>query len=307
MIDAVISPMSRPVVSKSNWRLLSLLKNAAIGTLFCTNPVTAVIALGWVMRRMRYAMGLTAVRPGWLMGEGGSALSSFAGGLWSNLRHGVAAAFTLAMATLPFTALWALAWWAGWENSFNKGYEQAFVGPLLSFLAMAVASVVLCMVPMALAHQAAEGKWQAFFQWRKVLELIAHAGWRYPALIIATAVLALPLTFSRMAALLIEDIILGFATLPPGDIERHALVLELMTAAYAFLSLTLLRLWAARLHWRATARAGERTPRANRIFYALVALAASLALVLQIYVAQFFSHSWINWLSHPYFLLPWNG
>ena len=306
MSDAVLTPSVRPAASRRNWRLLTFAKNIVFGTVFCINPVTAVLVLGWLMRRMRFAMGLEDMRPGWLLGHGGSALNRFAGGLWSNLRHGVSAAFTLAIVTLPFTAVWTVTWWAGWENSFNKGYEQAAAGPLLSAFAMAVASIILSAVPMALAHQAAEGEWRAFFQGRRVRELIARAGWRYAALIIATAVLALPLTFSRMAALFIENIVPGFAALPPEEADRHVMTMALLTAAYVFLSLTLLRLWAARLHARAAERS-DHPSRVARWFYGLLMFAASFAFVLQIYVSQFFNHAWVNWLSHPFFFLPWNG
>ena len=50
------------------------------------------------------------------------------GSLWSNLRTGVKALLTLWMVTLPAGLLWLIAWWSGWNNSFSKGYEQAWVG-----------------------------------------------------------------------------------------------------------------------------------------------------------------------------------
>ena len=46
-----------------------------VGTLLCLTPVTALLVLGWLMRRMRMVArrtsGLEAETPGWIMGAKG--------------------------------------------------------------------------------------------------------------------------------------------------------------------------------------------------------------------------------------------
>ncbi|MFN0066655.1 MAG: hypothetical protein ACKVYV_03365, partial [Limisphaerales bacterium] len=56
-------------------------------------------------------------------------LHRLVGGGFANLRLGVQMAFNTWVLTLPGGLLWAVAWYAGWQNSFNKGYEHAWFGP----------------------------------------------------------------------------------------------------------------------------------------------------------------------------------
>lgn len=287
-------------------RLLAFLKDAVVSSLLATNPLTGIIVLGWLMRRMRWITGTDRNRPGWLFGAGESLIARGAGGLMANAQAGVGAMVSLLLATLPFTALWLFAWWSGWENSFNKGYEQAIVGPLLSLLAIAISLPILSILPMALAHQAVEGRWRAFFDWRRVRDLIARAGWRYVLLILMTAVLAVPIMVLRVFPLFIEQIVPGAADMTA---ERAADVNGMLTlglAAYVFLALLFLRGMAARSYQRAAARLGEKPPvLILRLVGWTVMFAASLAFVAQIYIAQFFNHGWAKWIEHPMFLLPW--
>ncbi len=66
----------------------------------------------------------------------------------------------------------ALAWWAGWNNSFNKGYEQSGAGPVLGVLGMALFVATMFYVPMAQARQAATGRWKSFYQVNLIWRLI---------------------------------------------------------------------------------------------------------------------------------------
>ena len=127
------SPDPRPTghASRSGFarRTMRGLKNLIIGTLFCTTPPTAILALGWTLRDMRATTVRKIASPdrlptesvSWLLGPRGSGfISRWFGGLWLNTKTGLGGLFGLAFATLPFTGLWILSWWAGWENSFNK-------------------------------------------------------------------------------------------------------------------------------------------------------------------------------------------
>lgn len=294
-----------PVASSRTRRVLAFAKILFVGMVFCTNPLTAILVLGWLMRRMRWTMGLENQRPGWIVGHGPGVLSRVVGGAWANLHAGFGAAATLLVATLPFTGLMALAWWAGWENSFNKGYEQAFAGPLLSLLGLFLFLPILCFIPMALAHQAAEGRWQGFFAGWRIRHLIRVSGWRYVALIVATAVLAMPVLLFRMFALFVESLVPGIADWPVDDASLFTTSMVFVYALYVFASLWFLRSWAARLYKRAASTATGAPHLILRLGYGVTVLVASLAVMLQIYVAQFFNHAWVAWFSHPVFLLPW--
>ena len=196
----------------------------------------------------------------WLLGMRGSGLAARClGGLWLNIRAGLAALASLAMATLPFTGLWLFAWWAGWENSFNKGYEQSWVGPGLGLTGVALGLPVMAYLPMALAHQAFERRWQALFEFRRVRCLVAHAGWRYCFLAAAMVVLAVPLSAARGLPVFIEQIVPGFAGMSAEEVQRVAGTIAVMKAAYVFATLVVLRRWAARLYARAAPRPSRPT------------------------------------------------
>ena len=89
-------------------RLMRGVINLILGTLFCLTPVTALIVLGWLMRRMRMVAlrhaGLPYQPPGWILGAAGNGrIARVLGGFAANIREGVMAATALALATAPFT------------------------------------------------------------------------------------------------------------------------------------------------------------------------------------------------------------
>lgn len=323
--------------------VFGLVKNLIIGTLLCLTPVTAVIVLGWTMRYMRavslrrlgshQALARSNGTPAWVLGPRGSGFwTRWFGGFRSNMTIGAGGFVSLALATLPFTGLWLLSWWAGWENSFNKSYEQTWVGRSLGLAGVATGLWVMAHLPMALAHQAMAGRSLALFEIRRVRELIAYAGWRYVVLAAATVVLALPLFAGRGLPTFIEAIIPGFAELSADEIQTIMGRLALAKAGYVFLTLVLLRGWAARIYAHAVMRlvpsnamhiwadGGIERPDAGRtiagtsakrpwLLFRLLQLVLLLGiwfgLVAQIYVGQFLNHNWWYWLNHPYLVLPW--
>ncbi len=317
-----------------------LIKNVVIGTLLCLTPVTAVFVLGWTLRFMRNIV-LRRLSPdpalsggtGWLLGPRGSGrITRLVGGAWQNARSGFAAALSLAAATLPFTGLWLGSWWAGWENSFNKGYEQFWVGPTLGLTGVAIGLWVMAHLPMALAHQAVEARSFALFEIRRVRRLVAFAGWRYVFFAAFMVFAALPLFAARGLPAFIDGVIPGFTDRPLEQIEQVAGVIDLAKAGYIFVSLLVLRAWSARLYARAAGRAvnaGEpelwqgstiarlaghaangapvRLPwRLFRFIRLVLLMAIWFGLVAQIYLGQFLNQNWWYWLNHPYLLLPWS-
>ena len=301
--------------------ILGALISLVFGTILSLTAVTSLIVLGWLMRRMRFISlvksGLPAERPGWILGSGGGLAARFLGGLAANIREGILAAISLAIATAAFAVIWLLSWWAGWENSFSKGYEQAFVGPALGLGGVAVFCVTMIWLPMALAHQAVENRAFSLFELRRVRSAVRHSGWGYLALALATVIAALPVFASRGLVVFASDIVPGFDAMTAEQIASLQSSVALIVAAYVFVSLVVLRGWAAKVYARAVARAlagpeagiwaasplaegrpGGRRPWKLTHWLRLMILAAVwFGLTAQIFVGQFLNHDWHIWLT----------
>ena len=310
------------------WRWLGAFRTLIIGTLLCMTPVTAGLVLGWLMRRMRWQAGVPGeTRPTWLVGARGSGvLGRSVGGLAANVREGVLAALSLFFATMPFSVIWLLSWWAGWENSFSKGYEQAWVGPSLGMTGVLVFSLTMIWLPMALVHQAVENRALALFEWRKVRSVVRHTRWDYVVFAIVSVVLALPLFGQRALVVFASDLIPGFDSMSAQDVADIATAITFATAGYVFVSLVYLRGWSARIYGRAVARAlggpdaslWEQTllqvsllrGRSWKVTHWVRAILLAViwsGLTMQIFIGQFMNHDWHLWVTHPFTLLPWAG
>jgi hypothetical protein len=309
----------------SSW--IGGLARFSIGVLLCLTPLTAVLVMGWLMRLMQtehlvarakldgHADAPARARlPRWILAETAAARTGapyWTGSLRANLRLGLSACITVTIGTLPFTGLWLVAWWAGWENSFNKGYEQAWVGPTLGLLGVAISLPLLSGLPMAMAHQAAEGNIASFFAWRDVRKLLRAAGWRYVGLCLLIVVAAAPLLVARIAPVLVEHWLPDFADRNADEIAAFANTYRLSCAVYLLASLVLVRRLAARLHAGAMSVIEVAAPppalgRAVADAARTVALLGIwLGFVTLVYVGQFMSHDWLGWIVHPLIGLPW--
>ncbi len=341
MADAAVisaridAPMRRGLFA----RLIGGLKNLLIGSLLCVTPVTAIIVLGWLMGLMRRVAlrrldaSFEHQPAGWILGARGTGVRGrLFGGLWNNIRTGAGGLLSLALATLPFTALWLLSWWAGWENSFNKGYEQSWVGPVVGLLGVTLGLFVMIYLPMGLAHQAVEQQWRAFFETRRVRRLIGGAGWGYVLLAAFSVLGALPIFGLRGLPVFVEGLIPGFADLPENEVNGIKSLVVFLGGGYVFVSLLILRAWAARLYasaarrvvvgedagiWQGTVVASlvegwgssgtppHRSWLLTRLIRSLLLLVIWFGLVVQIFVSQFLHHNWWYWVNHPYLALPW--
>jgi hypothetical protein len=294
--------LARPALA---WRVIRLARDLVVGGLLCLHPVTAIIALGWLSRRMGAILAQSG-SPNWLIGpQGAGPVARVFGGLAANIRDGMRTLAGLALLTLPFTALWLGAWWAGWENSFNKGYEQAAVGPTVWVGATIPALLILAHLPFALAHAAREARLGAFTEWRAIRQMRAAAGWRGPWLALVSVVLALPFLGAQALPAFVEQIVPGFARMSPDDQQSVAGIIALLSAAYSFASLYILRGMAARIAARPTTRA--RASRWRTPLWLLLSCIIWFGLVAQIVIAQFMNYDPVKWLNHPLYLLPWAG
>jgi hypothetical protein len=337
-----VSQLPEPVMTSDAYgsgrlaRLCRLVLNLAVGTLLCAGPVTAVIALGWLTRRQghlaRDRFGAAEEAPGWLLGPhevNGRATGRLAralGGLGANIRAGLMALAALLAWTLPFTLLWLGAWWAGWENSFGKGYEQAHVGPGVFLTGAVLAALILPALPLMLAHLATEDRLAAAFELRRLRGLVAQAGWRVPALSILSCLCALPVFAARALIATSGDWAPWIQDLTPDEVAALKGQIALALAAVAFLTTWTLRALAARTYayaapraaglrpgrWDGTAAAEAAVPASPRlrlmttVWYAL-AMAVTLGTAFLIVAGQFFEHAWWRWLFHPALTLPWAG
>ena len=98
--------------------------------------------------------------------------------LWTNVRLGVQGLFNTWVLTLPGCILWLFAWYSGWQNSFNKGYEQAWIGPMIGLLGITLFIAAMLYVPLAQARQAVTGDWRRFYDFRLVWTIVRR---RWPA------------------------------------------------------------------------------------------------------------------------------
>lgn len=322
----------RPVLVRLPMRMVGLLRDLIVGTILCVSPLTAPIVLGWQVRRVdatvRRRWGEAVENPGWLKGPRNRGWVAWSlGGLAANIRSGLVALAGLAALSLPFTVLWLGAWWAGWENSFNKGYEQAAVGPSVWFLASLVALPVLAHLPLGLAHAAFEGKLSAFFEWRRIRSIASSAGWRLAWLALMSVTLCVPFFGMRAIPVFIEEIVPGFESMTADGQAQVAQWFDLFGAALAFVLVFFLRHRAAVIYSLAAPRAAAgrfshlwvghmaqrvtpigRTPtRMVAAFWVVVASVIWFVLPVLVVMGQFMNYDPILWLTHPVFLLPWAG
>jgi hypothetical protein len=325
-------------IPKRSWLPIRLIRIAAIfvvGTLLCLSPLTSIIVLGWLMALMRRrALNLSGLsvgsrdRPRWVFGPRGKGwFTRLLGGLGMNIRFGFNAAISLWIATFPFAGFWLVAWWAGWENSFNRGYEQAVIGPSGGIAGIAVFAVIMVYLPMGLAHQAVEGRAFSFFELRRVRDVVAYTRWSYVIWAFSVVFLALPVFASRGLPAFGEGIIPGLADMSVEEVASLRGSIDLIVAAYIFVTSVFLKRWSARIYAVAVRRAlgsesaplwqgsvldaqnivtdSKRPRRIGRLLRFLCLINLWVALAVLIFVGQFLNHEWHVWLTHPYVFLPW--
>ena len=315
------------------------------GGVACVHPIGAFVALGWLCELMRRA---THARWRSLGGVGELAAPPAVGVVRSLLRFargGLQASVNYWVVTLPGAGLWYFAWYAGWNNSFNKGYEHAFVAPGLGLLGMALFAAAMFHVPLAQARQAATGDWRAFYGFKTVWALVGEKWLSSLFLAAAYAAAALPVLLLRALP--------NFLPMMDSELERvdaaraRAFMdgYNLLAALLVFALLVALRLAAARIYasgLAALARGGvacELHPeeRAALAAYRLEASTAPsrgrfvawarwaatgtgrlvsaagvticwLAFGFTVFLAQFLNYqAGRAWLNQPLVQLPWAG
>lgn len=173
------------------------------------------------------------------------------GSLGHNARLGVQAAFNTAVFVLPGTLLWAVGWYAGWMNSFNKGYENYYVGMSLFGVGSGLFVAAMFYVPMALARQASTGDWRSFYQFSLVRRLIRRRWLANFSLAGLALALTFPVLVLKSVPAFWPQMSEALLNLSAGEqlrrLERYYFILAL----YGVPAFVALRLAAARLYARA--------------------------------------------------------
>jgi hypothetical protein len=306
--------------------IASVLWHWLIGAAMTLTPMTAVIAMGWVQRRM--AAGVVRhwgqephPSPNWF----GLGARRF-GGLAANAVAGFSAALALIVCLSPIWTLWIVAWRFGWENSFLKGYEQAWIGPVLGLTGVALFSLLMTLLPLAEARFAVTRDRRAFTDirmlwsiarskpfWTFALALVFLAGG-----VAAAALKALPLGIGN--TLVTAEQAAGFVAVYP--IVCAAILFPL----YVGTRLAAARLYAQAIRYPASEGmlacmiAQERDavvcPPPRRIWATApfrfvwsggllaATLASWAAFAFVLYTAQFLAHDWAAWINHPLIQVP---
>jgi hypothetical protein len=113
------------------------------------------------------------------------------GSLWRNFRFGVLGLLATFLLTGPGCLLMLFGWEFGWLVSFNKVYEQAFIGLAVSWVGILLFIAAMFYVPMAQVHQAVTSDFRAFFDFRFVWRLIQARLTAYLGLAAVTALIGL--------------------------------------------------------------------------------------------------------------------
>lgn len=175
------------------------------------------------------------------------------GSLIRNAKLGVQAAFNTAVLTLPGTLLWSFAWYAGWINSFHKGYENYAIGPSTFALGIALFIAAMFYVPMALARQASTGDWRAFYQFKFVWRLVRRQWLGTCRLALLALGLTVPVLILKTAPAFWPQLSESLLALSPAEQLTRVQRYFFLAALYGVPAFVYFRMVAARVYARAIA------------------------------------------------------
>lgn len=288
---APLVPEHAPRRRFTPWRLLVGGSRWIVGALCGTGALTSVLGIGWTGRAARrealrtwwrgspvQARGIPfeafaasdpatagcAAWPSWFAGTSagmpaisgrwrGGVRRAF-GGLVENARLGVGLLLNTWVLTLPPGLLWAVAWFAGWQNSFNKGYEHAWLGPTVFVVGMLWFAAAMALVPLAQARQASTGDWRRFYDFRLLWRLIRRQ-WLASVMLALVWAGACGLVLAVKLAPQLAQYVPGLLELPAPEQWRVSRNFYFAAALVLFPAYVLTRLLAARLYAQALRRA----------------------------------------------------
>lgn len=262
-----------------------------------------------------------------------------------NLKIGIQGIFNTWVLTMPACVLWLFAWYDGWNNSFNKGYEQAPIGPLTGILGIILFIAAMLYVPLAQARHAVTGDWRSFYNFSFVWGLVRRHWLACLLLAALTSLFFVPVMILKTAPTFIGQQP-HYAEMTNPQLLK-ALNNYFFAAAFLIFPLYVyLRVLAARIYARGILRGiqtGEITvadlapkervelqrlnliqvnpPRSRHVLLRVATSTTSLAFfvgglfatgliwfsfVAQIYISEFFMyHQALAWVNQPLVQLPW--
>ncbi len=181
--------------------------------------------------------------------------------LWLNFKIGLQGLFCTFLLTglgTLIVLIMLFSWEFGWLNSFNKGYEQAFIGPLTGLLGVFIFIATMFYVPMAQVHQAVTGDYRAFFDIRFVWRLIRARLSAYVLLAGVIVLVSLPLEILKTAPVAFDGFIDSWTN--ASDAEFHQMLQRyfLIGSLVLFVSILVWRWLAARIYQSAVLKVLER-------------------------------------------------
>jgi hypothetical protein len=225
-VQPQIAATPKRTLGDQAWTGLMFVWKFAIGMVCVQSLVLSIFLVGWTYRFMQRV----ALKAWWRRSDSPTSLAEFLAShdhlswpnwivhqnfretfrthrvkalfysLWSNFRLGLAGAFNTFVLTLPGCALMLFGWYDGWNNSFNKGYEQFSVGPATSWFGIMLFAIAMLYVPMAQARQAISGEWRSFYQWRLVWRLVRLRWLQSLGIAAVYALISFPIFFLRAGA-----------------------------------------------------------------------------------------------------------
>lgn len=123
-----------------------------------------------------------------------------------NLLLGIQGYANIMVVTLLPAVLWQFGWYSGWDNSFNKGYEQHDNGVFISLIGIVLFIGVMFYLPMAQARQAVTGNWRSFYQFGVIRQLVRIRPMSCLYLAGLYSLISVPLTFFKTLPLFIGNI-----------------------------------------------------------------------------------------------------
>jgi hypothetical protein len=174
---------------------------------------------------------------------------------WSNVRFGVQGVFNTWVLTLPACVLMLFGWYDGWNNSFNKGYEQFLVGPGISWLGIMLFIAAMLYSPMAQARQAVTGNWRSFYQFRLVWSLVRRRWLACFGLAMLYALCSVPVLILGAIVMFLPNINPKLADSTPAQTIQVLNTYFFWSALFVFPAFVLLRLVAARIYGTALLKA----------------------------------------------------
>ena len=213
-------------------RLLRIFWLLLVCTIWCQTLLTAILALGWSYRWVRYRVtrqlfqlspmaekttwqqftsnleSLTPVGeiPNLFRKQPGisspryplfKCIHSWLHGVWLNFRVGLGAILTTWVLTLLPCIIFAIAWYIGWHISFTKMYEESATGASLGFSGLLLFTAIMLYLPTAQARHAFTNNWHSFFDWRFIRVLVWHRPWQLFLLAIGYVIANIVLTFFK--------------------------------------------------------------------------------------------------------------